>query len=142
MAATSRMSTRLIHDTCGQNEITGFTRSPAKVPIRGGTTDIVIQYPDQDRSVSLMLSRAQIVTVVIVGALAALIVRAPNRVLAILRNVLALSNLALFLFAAAALAWFLYAVILRRMLRARRIANARMRRMMREAGIRGKDQRN
>jgi hypothetical protein len=89
-----------------------------------------------------MLSRAQIVTVVIVGALAALIVGAPNRVLAILRNVLALSNLALFLFAAAALAWFLYAVILRRMLRARRIANARMRRMMREAGIRGKDQRN
>ena len=89
-----------------------------------------------------MLSRAQIVTVVVVGALVVLIVGAPNWALAILRNFLALSNLALFLFAAAALAWFLYAVILRRMLRARRIANRRMRRMMREAEIRGKDQRN
>jgi len=89
-----------------------------------------------------MLSRAQIVTVVVVGALVVLIVGAPNWVLSILRNFLALSNLALFLFAAAALAWFLYAVILRRMLRARRIANRRMRRMMREAEIRGKDQRN
>jgi hypothetical protein len=88
-----------------------------------------------------MLSRAHIVTVVIVGALAALVVGAPNQLLAILRNLLALANLALFLFAAAALAWFLYAVILRRMLRARRIANARMRRMMREAGNGGKDQR-
>jgi hypothetical protein len=85
-----------------------------------------------------MLSRAHIVTVVIVGALAALIVGAP-KLLAILRNLLALANLALFLFAAAALAWFLYAVILRRMLRARRIANARMRRMMREAGNGGKE---
>jgi len=89
-----------------------------------------------------MLSRAQIAALLIMGALAALIVGAPRRVLAILDNLLALSNLALFLFAALALAWFLYAVILRRMLRARRIANARLRRMMREAGSRGRGQRN
>lgn len=89
-----------------------------------------------------MLSRAQIVALVIMGALAALIVGAPNRLLVVLENLLVLSNLALFLFAALALAWFLYVVILRRMLRARRIANARLRRMMREAGNRSRDQRN
>jgi hypothetical protein len=61
-------------------------------------------------------------------------------VLAVLHNVLALSNVALFVFAAGVLAWFLYAVIVRRLLRARRIANARMKRMLQEAGDRDKDQ--
>jgi hypothetical protein len=64
----------------------------------------------------------------------ALILWAPGQVSGVLHSFFALSNLAIFVFAAAVLAWFLYSVILRRILRARRIANARMRRMMREAG--------
>jgi hypothetical protein len=48
-----------------------------------------------------------------------------------------LSNVALFLFAAGVLMWFAYSVILRRILRARRIAHARMKRMLREAADRG-----
>jgi hypothetical protein len=50
-----------------------------------------------------------------------------------LDNLLLLLNLALFFFAAAALVWFLYSVILRRILRARRIANARLRRLLEES---------
>lgn len=76
---------------------------------------------------------------VLVAGIIALIVRSPDRVLGFLRNVFALANIALFLFAAAVLAWFLYAVILRRLWRARRIANARVRRMLREAGERDQD---
>lgn len=73
---------------------------------------------------------------VLVAGSIGLIVCSPDRVFGFLRNVFALANIALFLFAAAVLAWFLYAVILRRLWRARRIANARMRRMLREAGER------
>jgi membrane protein implicated in regulation of membrane protease activity len=78
---------------------------------------------------------------VLIAGIIALIVWAPAWVLAVLHNVLALSNVALFVFAAGVLAWFLYAVIVRRLLRARRIANARMKRMLQEAGDRDKDQR-
>lgn len=74
-----------------------------------------------------------------VAGIIGLIVRSPDRVFGFLRNVFALANIALFLFAAAVLAWFLYAIILRRLWRARRIANARMRRMLREAGERDQD---
>jgi hypothetical protein len=77
---------------------------------------------------------------VLIAGIIALIVWAPAGVLAVLHNVLALSNVALFVFAAGVLAWFLYAVIVRRLLRARRIANARMKRMLQEAGDRDKDQ--
>jgi drug/metabolite transporter (DMT)-like permease len=73
--------------------------------------------------------------VLLVGSIA-LILWAPGQVSDVLHNALALSNLAILIFAVAVLAWFLYAVILRRILRARRIGNARMKRMMREAGER------
>ena len=61
-----------------------------------------------------------------------LMVWAPDQVSGVLHNLFALSNLAIFIFAAAVLMWFFYAVFLRRVLRARRIANARMKRLMRE----------
>jgi hypothetical protein len=46
--------------------------------------------------------------------------------------VLALASVALLLVAIGTLVWFFYWFFLRRLLRARRIANARFRRMMRE----------
>jgi len=46
-------------------------------------------------------------------------------------------NLLLFLILAGTLLWFFYGFFLRRLIRARRIANARSRRMMREAAERG-----
>ena len=70
--------------------------------------------------------------VLLLGSIA-LVVWAPGQLSDVLHNVFALSNLAIFLFAVLVLAWFVYTVILRRLLRARRIANARMKRMMREA---------
>jgi hypothetical protein len=51
-------------------------------------------------------------------------------------NLAAFWNLMLLLAAAAALVWFLYWVVLRRLIRARRIAGARERRMLREAAER------
>lgn len=80
-----------------------------------------------------MLSKGRMVGLLLLAGAVVLIIRAPERVSGTLRNVFALSNLAIFVFAAVVLAWFVYAVILRRLLRARRIANARMKRMMREA---------
>lgn len=76
--------------------------------------------------------------VLLLGSIA-LIVWAPGQVSNVLHTFFALSNLTIFMFAAAVLAWFVYAVILRRILRARRIANARMRRMMRESANRQND---
>ena len=73
--------------------------------------------------------------VLLVGSIA-LVVWAPHQVSGILHSFFALSNLVIFVFAAAVLAWFLYTVLLRKILRARRIANARMRRMMRDASDR------
>jgi len=54
----------------------------------------------------------------------------------ILDNLAAIWNLILLLIAAGALIGFLYWFLLRRLLRARRIANARERRMLREAAER------
>jgi hypothetical protein len=51
-------------------------------------------------------------------------------------NLAAVWNLLLLLAAAGALLWFLYWFLLRRLIRARRIANARERRMLREAAER------
>ena len=80
-----------------------------------------------------MSSTWRIAAVVLVVGSIALIVWAPGQVSEVLHNVFALSNVLIFVFAVAVLAWFFYAVILRRLLRARRIANARMKRMMHEA---------
>ncbi len=60
----------------------------------------------------------------------------PESLKGLLDNLLALSNVAMLVFCIGALMWFLYWVFLRRILRARRIANARMKRLMRE----GRDQ--
>lgn len=54
----------------------------------------------------------------------------------ILFNLAAFWNLALLLLAAGALGWFLYFFMFRRLWRARRIAAARDRRMLREAAER------
>jgi hypothetical protein len=54
----------------------------------------------------------------------------------LLDNFAAVWNLALLLAAAGVLIWFLYWVLLRRLLRARKIAHARERRMLREAAER------
>ncbi len=54
----------------------------------------------------------------------------------LLSNLAAFWNLVLLLGAAGALAWFLYFFIFRRLWRARRIAAARDRRMLREAAER------
>jgi hypothetical protein len=54
----------------------------------------------------------------------------------LLDNLAAIWNLLLLLAAAAALFGFLYWFLLRRLMRARRIANARERRMLREAAER------
>ncbi|HXW90614.1 MAG TPA: hypothetical protein VEK33_08710 [Terriglobales bacterium] len=53
-----------------------------------------------------------------------------------LENLAAMGNLLLLLFAAGTLAWFLFYFVLRRLIRARRIAHARDRRMLREAAER------
>ena len=53
-----------------------------------------------------------------------------------LYNLAAFWNLLLLLAAVAALLWFLYRFVLRRFIRARRIANFRERRMLREAAER------
>lgn len=50
----------------------------------------------------------------------------------IVHNLLALGSVALLLAAIGTLLWFFYWFFLRRLLRARRIANARFRRMMKE----------
>ena len=78
----------------------------------------------------------RVLSVVLLIGSVALLVCAPNQVSDVLHSFFALSNVAIFIFAAAVLAWFFYAVLLRRILRARRIANARMKRMMREASSR------
>jgi len=53
-----------------------------------------------------------------------------------LENLGAMGNLLLLLFSAGTLAWFLFYFVLRRLIRARRIAHARDRRMLREAAER------
>jgi hypothetical protein len=52
-----------------------------------------------------------------------------------LTNLAAFWNLILLAAVFGTLSWFFYAVFLKKLLRARRIANARDRRLMREAGL-------
>ena len=58
----------------------------------------------------------------------------------VLRNLVAIGNLLLLLAAIATLGWFFYWFGLRRLLRARRIAHARDRRLLREAAERQEQQ--
>ncbi|PYX80182.1 MAG: hypothetical protein DMG70_25110 [Acidobacteria bacterium] len=64
--------------------------------------------------------------------LAGLFAFAPAGVGAVFHNLLALWSVGLLLAAATTLVWFLYWFFLRRLLRARRIVNARFERLMRE----------
>lgn len=93
---------------------------------------------DQHKS-GLMNPEVRAAGFFLVAGIMALIAWAPDWITDALHNLLALSNLAIFAFAALVLAWFFYAVLLRRILRARRIANARMKRMMCEAADRSED---
>lgn len=77
-----------------------------------------------------------ILALTLVAVAIAVLVLEPSPALEVVRNLLALSNVLLFVFAFGALLWFVYWVFLRRMLRARRIANARMKRLMQD----GRDQ--
>ena len=61
-----------------------------------------------------------------------MIIYVPTTLFEVIHNVLALASVALLLVAIGTLVWFFYWFFLRRLLRARRIANARFRRMMRE----------
>lgn len=61
-----------------------------------------------------------------------MIIYAPPTLVDVIHNLLALASVALLLIAIGTLIWFFYWFFLRRLLRARRIANARFRRMMRE----------
>jgi len=61
-----------------------------------------------------------------------LIIYAPTTLFEVIHNVLALASVALLLVAIGTVLWFFYWFFLRRFLRARRIANARFRRMMQE----------
>jgi peptidoglycan/LPS O-acetylase OafA/YrhL len=56
--------------------------------------------------------------------------------MSVLSNLAAIWNLLLLLAAIAVLAWFLYWVVLRRLIRARKIAGVRDRRLLREAAER------
>ena len=87
----------------------------------------------------LMSTEVRTAGLILVAGMIAVIAWAPDWITDALHNLLALSNLAIFVFAAVVLAWFLYAVLLRRILRARHIANLRMKRMMREAAARTED---
>jgi hypothetical protein len=79
-----------------------------------------------------MAYKVPTIRIALMVAVAALLVARPGAIFEFVRNLLALSNVLLFAFAVGTLAWFVYWVFLRRMLRARRIANARMKRMLQE----------
>lgn len=76
--------------------------------------------------------RLRLIALIIVGGILLLLVYSPPDLLELFHSVLALGSLVLLFVALGTLLWFFYRFFLRRLLRARRIANARMKRMMRE----------
>jgi hypothetical protein len=69
---------------------------------------------------------------VLVVGIALLLLYSPPNVLDAFHSLLALTSVALLFAAVGTLLWFFYWFFLRRLLRARRIANARFNRIMRE----------
>jgi hypothetical protein len=67
-----------------------------------------------------------------------LLVLAPFRVVDLVRWLANVWSLALIVAVAATLAWFVYSIFLRRLLRVRRIANIRLRRILEESERRNK----
>ena len=76
--------------------------------------------------------RLRLIALIIVGGILLLLVYSPPDLLELFHSVLALGSLVLLFVALGTLLWFFYRFFLRRLLRARRIANARMNRMLRE----------
>lgn len=70
----------------------------------------------------------------IVALFVVVVLFGPLPLAAILHNLLGLWNFALLILVAATLSYFFYRFFLRRILRARRIANIRLRRMLEETG--------
>lgn len=80
-----------------------------------------------------MAYKLRIVALVLVIALLVFLAYAPDVLLEAFHNFLALWAFGLLVFAVGTLLWFIKSFCLRRILRARRIANARMNRLMRES---------
>lgn len=79
-----------------------------------------------------MPRKIPILALILTAAAIAVLAMEPSPAFEVMRNLLALSNVMLFVFSFGALLWFLYWVFVRRLLRARRIAVARMKRLMQE----------
>lgn len=80
-----------------------------------------------------MVYKLRTVALVLVVALVMFLAYAPNALLEVFHNFLALWAFGLLVLAIGTLLWFIKSFFLRRILRARRIANARMNRLMRES---------
>jgi membrane protease YdiL (CAAX protease family) len=80
-----------------------------------------------------MVYKLRIVALILVAALVVFLAYAPDMLLEAFHNFLALWAFGLLVLAVVTLLWFIKSFCLRRILRARRIANARMNRLMRES---------
>jgi Na+/proline symporter len=76
--------------------------------------------------------RLRLIALILVAGIVLLLVYSPPDLLDAFHSLLALTSVALLFAAVGTLVWFFYWFFLRRLLRARRIANARLNRMMRE----------
>ncbi len=80
-----------------------------------------------------MVYKLRMVALILVVALVVFLAYAPGALLEAFHNFLALWAFGLLVLAIGTLLWFINSFFLRRILRARRIANARMNRLMRES---------
>lgn len=80
----------------------------------------------------LVAFRLRLIALILVAGVFLLLVYSPANLLDAFHSLLALTSVALLFAAIGTLIWFFYWFFLRRLLRARRIANARLNRMMRE----------
>jgi hypothetical protein len=74
----------------------------------------------------------RLIALILVAGIFLLLVYSPPNLLDAFHSLLALTSVALLFAAVGTLVWFFYWFFLRRLLRARRIANARLNRIMRE----------
>jgi uncharacterized membrane protein YbhN (UPF0104 family) len=81
--------------------------------------------------------KLRIIALILVVALVVFLAYAPDALLEAFHNFLALWAFGLLVLAIGTLVWFIKSFCLRRILRARRIANARMNRLMRESMEKG-----
>lgn len=76
--------------------------------------------------------RLRLIALILVAGIVLLLVYSPPNLLDAFHSLLTLTSVALLFAAVGTLVWFFYWFFLRRLLRARRIANARLNRIMRE----------